>query len=185
MNVSRPCEYAIALAACPATAHQVDYLVFAFCTQAVVKALSEIARIAVAYFQYWSRMVAIVIEVIGTILRLGFIQPEELDPVIKIVFLHRIPDKLPRLRVGGVKESGVAHKIEVDLHAAIAGHQPAFGFHLRKERATRFHGRPDRHHEPDAHGFQLFYHRPRIRPVDRIETPGSLIGPMEEIDNHH
>ena len=130
-------------------------------------------------------MIAVVIKIVRAIFRLRFIQPEQLNAKVVVVLFNGFPNKLPCLRMSGIIEGGVTHKIEVDLYATVAGDQPAFRLHLWEEWAAGFYRRPDGHHQFNAERFQFFNHGFWVWPVNRIKTPGALIRPVEEINNHH
>ena len=185
VDITRPRQHAEALAACPGAAYQVNNVRFAVCLEPIVKALRKVTRVAIAHFQHRTGVVAIVVKIIGAVFRFGFVQPEQLNAHVVVIFLHRTPDEFPRLRMGRIKEGGIAHKIEVDLHATFTADQPAFGFHQRVERAARLYRWPHRHHQRNTHFAQLVDHPFRIGPVYGVEAPGALIRPVEKVDDHH
>ncbi|MNC23911.1 hypothetical protein D3C75_719490 [compost metagenome] len=76
MYIAGPGQHAVTLTACPGTAHQVNDILLTIGLQTIIKALSEIAWIAVPHFQNRTGMVAIIVKIIGAVFRLGFVQPE-------------------------------------------------------------------------------------------------------------
>ena len=113
VDVAGPRQHAVTLAARPGAAHQIDDLVFAFLLQSVVKTLGEFLRIDIPHFQHRAEVIAIVIKIIRTVFRFGFIQPESADAQIEIVLFHFVPDKLTCAGMRGIKERAVAEEIQI------------------------------------------------------------------------
>ena len=183
MNVSRPGQDCIFLAARPCAAHQAQDILLSLRLKAFIEAFRISHRIHVAALQRRSRIVAVIVKIIRTVFRLSLIQPEAADALLIIIFLTFLPHKFLCARMGRIVEDCISHPCHVVLIAAVRIDQIAHLIHGTEILAALIDGRPDRDNCLDSHLFQLFYHCFRIRPVSRLKLEVALSGPVEEIDD--
>ena len=78
-----------------------------------------------------------------------------------------------------------AFKVKTYTKSSLCTDQITFFQHLLIIFRLTVYCGPNRYHELHAHFFQFFYHRIRIRPVDRIKFPLSLLRPVKKVNNDH
>ena len=91
MDITRPNECTIALAASPRTADKIYNCFFTLLLQTFIEGTGKILRINISNLDIWSKIVAIVVIIIAKIFRLCLIQPEYADTFIIIVLTAFIP----------------------------------------------------------------------------------------------
>lgn len=128
-DVPGPDQRAVFLAARPGAAEEVDDILLPLLLLALVERLRVPHGIEVADAQIGSLVVAVIIKIIGGILRLRLVQPKSFDALAIIVLLHFLPDILPRAGVGGIEVDGSAHKVQSHPEAPLCADQIAFFQH--------------------------------------------------------
>ena len=184
LDVAGPHESAVTLAACPRTAKKIDDILHPFVLHSVEKALRVHHRVDVPDFQVGPPEVAVVLKIIDRIFRFCFVQPEDPDPFIEVVLSDLVPDIFPCFRVGCVKMNCISHVQAVDPDALLYSREKATGFHFLIVLTQEINHRPDGNHQLDPHLFQFTDHSVRIRPVGLVESPVSLLWPVEEVSNN-
>ena len=126
-----------------------------------------------------------VVKVLGMDLRLRLVEPEQVDPVVQVVFLELLKDVGPAFRVGGVDFRLRAVKLKHPAHAGGGADQHVLVRHVGVVFAVLVDGRPHGHHQPHAHFVKLVRHGFWIGPVGGVEFIVPLLGPVEVIDDDH
>ena len=181
--VARPNHVAVLLAAGPAAAEQVHHV--AAVLHGVVEDAAVQLGIQVGAGQRRADGVAVVIEVVNAVVRLGVVQPEGVDSEIEIVLFANLPDVFPGLGVEHVDLHAVALIVVGLRRAAFGADQQSALHHLPEVFAPAVHAGPDGDDHPYPHGVQLLHHGPWVRPVGRVEFPVALHRPVEEVDHDH
>ena len=182
VDVAGPGQHGVLLAAGPGAAGQGHDLRFARFLQAIVEALGVAHGIHVGGLQRRAREVAVVVEFVAVVLRLGLVQPEAADALRIIILLAAFPDELLRAGVGGVEVVGRAHPGGY-VGAAVGADDVAVISHGVEVLALFVDGGPHGHDGLDAHVLELLHHRVGIRPIEGLKLEVALAGPVEEI--HH
>ena len=123
------------------------------------------------------------LKVVDAKVRLRVVQPEPVDAQVVVVLLADLPDVLARLGIEGVDLHAVALVVVGLLGAALGADQQAPLHHGAEVLALAVHGGPDGDDHLDAHLVELVHHGLGVRPVDRVELPVALHGPVEEVDD--
>src|SRR5690606_5794415 len=103
-DVTGPGQGAVALAARPRAAYEVDHLVLAGGPLPLVEGPGVQLRVEVADLDVGAEVVAVVVEVVDAVLRFGLVEPEEAHTEVGVAATARVPDELPGLGVGDVEE---------------------------------------------------------------------------------
>ena len=183
VDVAGPDERAVLLRAGPRAAQEVQNILLPLLLHALIEGLGVALRVDVADLHVRPEVVAVVVEIVIGVLRLGLIQPEHAHALVVVVFLHFVPDEFARLGVRRVVVDRVVHAVQRNREAALDIDEQAALAHLCIVRALVVDGRPDRDHQLDAHLLQLADHRVRVWPVLRVEAPLALERPVEEVDD--
>ena len=181
-HVAAPKHVAVLLAARPAGAQQVHGLLVGPAHGLKVGA-AVILGIDVAAFQGRAQIIAEVVEIVLGQVRLGIVQPEEINAVIVIMALALVPHVGPGFRVGGVDLHAVALEIIGLRRAALGAHEQAPFHHFIEVFAAPVHAGPHGHHHFDAHAVQFVHHGLGVGPVFPVEFPVALHRPVEEVDH--
>ena len=184
-HVAGPDQRAVLLRSGPGTADQVDWIFHTRLFHAIVKGLRVTHRILVGAFQSGTVIVAVQVKIRRGVLRLRLVQPEQSNAFVKIIFLHRIPDKFPGFRIGGVHEFFHAEAFHGDGNAAVCPDQQVPLLHFLIVHGFAVNGGPDGYHQADSHLTKLPDHPFRVRKIFLIKGPVSLMGPVEEIQHDH
>ena len=182
-NVPRPQYDSIPLGAQPCASDQVaHFLTLGF--QAVVKCLCKPHAIDIADLLPVSKVHADIVVIIGPHLRLRLIQPEGTDSIVIVIFLSPGPEKFLGSRMGGIHISLGTKEHKYHVHSPLSPENVIMLSHICIIFTPWVYGRPDGHHQFDAHGLQLTDHGLGIRPFLRIKLPFSLHGPMKIINDY-
>ena len=185
MNIARPCQHGVLLAARPCTAHKGHDILRTLGNQAIVEALGIAHRVGIGALQRRAGPVAVVVEIIGTVLWLRFIQPEAPDTLGIVILAALFPDELLCTGVGRIVEGGIAHPRHVNAIAAVCTNKVALVCHFAKVAAALVNRRPHGHDRLNAHFPQLLHHPFRIRPVQRFKPEVALQRPVKEVNDDH
>ena len=184
MDIPRPGQHTIFLAACPCTAYKAHNLLFSGFLQTVIKALRIHHRINIAALQRRSRIITVIVKIVGSILRLGFIQPEDPDSLVIIILFAFIEDKLSCSRMCGIIEDRISHPGHVITTASVCPDKVAIIAHLSEIFASFVNSRPYGNYCLNSKLLQFLYHRLRIRPVTLFELKVTLHGPVKKVNNN-
>ena len=185
MDISGPHQSSVFLAAGPGAAEQIHNLFLAFRLHSVEESFSVHHRIDISDLNIWSQMITVVFKVINCILRLCFVQPENLYALVIIILLCFAPYILSCFRVCGIILNGIAHIGVIDTDTLFHSCKKSLCLHFRKVFTLIIYHRPDRNHQFDSHFLQFPDHCVRIRPVSGIKSPISLLWPVEKVYYDH
>ena len=186
MDVARPDQRAVAGGACPRAAQQVDHLVLTLALLAVVEGAGVALGVDIARLGDGAGIVAVVVKVVGAVLGLGLVQPEDLDAAVVVVFLDLAPQVLAGVGVGGVKEHGVLiDEAHLAVHALVAAGDVALLVHFLIILGQQRDLRPDGDHQLHAHLLELAHHCLGIGPELLIEAEVAHVRPVEEVHHDH
>lgn len=129
-------------------------------------------------------MIAVVIKIISRILWLRLVKPKYLDSFIIIVLACFLPEISSCSRIRRIVVNSIAHEVHDDPEATVSADQKTLLKHLFIVLRSWVNGWPDRNHELNVEGFELFDHCVGVWPVVCIKPPVALFGPMEEVDNN-
>ena len=186
VHVAGPDERAVAGAAGPGAAQEVDDLLLSLALHALVEGAGVGLGIEVAGLGHGPGIVAVVVKVIGAVFRLGLVQPEDAHAVVVVVLLDLAPEVGAGVGVGGVKEQGVlVHKAHLAVHALVAAGEEALLVHLPEVLALERDLRPDGDHQLHAHGLELLDHGLGIGPELLVKAEVAHVRPVEEVHDDH
>ena len=183
MDISRPGEDSVFLASCPGAAHKAQHVLFAGFFQTVIEALRVHQRVNIRALERGSGVITVIVEVVRTVLRLSFVQPEAAYTLAVIVLAALVPDEPAGFGICRVIKHGIAHPGHVQTAAPVCGYQHALVCHFSEILAPLVDCRPDRNHRFNSKGFQLPDHRLRVGPVAGFKLEIALARPVEEIHN--
>ena len=185
VDISGPHQSPVFLASCPGAAQQVHNLFLAFCPHSVKESFGIHGRIDISDLDVGSQMIPVVFKIINRILRLCFVQPEDLHALVVVILLCLAPYILSCFRIGGIILDGISHIGVINADTLFHPCKESFGFHLLKVFTLVVHHWPDRNHQFDSHFLQFPDHCIRIRPVSGIKSPVSLLWPVEKVYYDH
>ncbi len=183
MDIARPYEGAVFLAAGPGAADEVDRVPLPRGDHAVVEGLRVHGGVDVPDLEVRAEVIPVVVEVVDRVLGFRLVEPEKAYAPVVVTLLDRSPEILPRSRIGRVVEERVAAELHGDAHSTIDADEIALAQHLLVMGASRLDGGPYRDHELDSHGIKLADHGLGIGPVGGVEVPIALLYPVEEVDD--
>ena len=185
VDVAAPHQGAVLLRARPGAPQQVDDVLLALGLHAVEEGLGVKQGVAVAHLGVGPQVVAVVVKVVGGVLRLGLVQPEDAHALVVVVLLGDAPHIVPGGGVGGVVVDGAALELHGHPHAPVGADEQPLLQHLPVAGVALIHRGPNGHHQLYAHLFQLGDHGVGVRPIGGVELPVPLQGPVEEVHHNH
>ena len=183
IDVSRPRQHGVLLAARPRAADQAHDVFFSRFLQSLIEPLGITDGVHVGALQRRARVITVIIKIVISVFRFRFIQPEAADALLIIVFFALLPDEFLRVGMGRVKISGIAHPCAVQAAPMVGSHQIAVFGHEGIIAAAFIHRRPYGHHRFHAHIVQFLHHGVRVGPVPGFKAEVALQRPMEKVDH--
>ena len=123
-NVSRPNKRTIALRTSPSATGEVDDVTIpSYGLLPLVESFVIVSWVDVCHLLVWAGVISIVVEIVRSVFRFRFIEPECINPKLGIICSALLPNIFASFWIGGVIELAGTFEHHADVFTLICAHE--------------------------------------------------------------